>query len=135
MDKKLQSKMFKKFNYMFRERKLTPKDTCMCQGITCGDGWYYLIYGLCERIQKELDKKGNEDLKKEFAVNQVKEKLGGLRFYVYGSNSEIDKLIDRVEKLSFKICEHCGKDGKLVEIKDWRFTLCKECRKDEKMIY
>jgi hypothetical protein len=62
---------------------------------------------------------------------QVKEKYGGLRFYVNGGNVDTDKLISEAEALSYEICEVCGKKGKPNE-DGWISTLCKKCRKNDK---
>jgi hypothetical protein len=46
-------------------------------------------------------------------VRQVKEKLGGLRFYVSGANEEQRAIINFAETLSLSTCEVCGKKGKI----------------------
>lgn len=61
-----------------------------------------------------------------FHVDQVKEKFGTLRFYC-PSNDQIWKYISMAETLSAKICEVCGKWGKLREDRSWVQTLCDEC--------
>ena len=58
-------------------------------------------------------------------VSQVKEKYGGLRFYVGGAPREVHDIIDECERLSYTICEVCGKPGKLRE-GGWLRTLCDE---------
>ncbi|HVI41269.1 MAG TPA: hypothetical protein VM577_11450, partial [Anaerovoracaceae bacterium] len=61
---------------------------------------------------------------------QVKEKFGGLRFYVRPSNSKIIAIVSRYEALSYNICMKCGaKDGSLRKDKSWWMTLCDECNK------
>jgi len=93
----------------------------MCWGIECGDGWYDLIRSLCLEI-KILDKDS-----KVRAV-QVKEKFGGLRFYIDYGTEEIYNKIDMAEEISFSICEECGKPGKLRN-GEWLKTLCNDCAK------
>ncbi len=61
-----------------------------------------------------------------FAVVQVKEKLGTLRFYCPGTPA-IDKYICLAERLSAVTCEDCGKPGHANE-SGWISTLCEECR-------
>ncbi len=51
MTKKLQDRLFKRFNNMFRERYLPMSQTCMCWGIDCGDGWFDLLCDLCEKLK------------------------------------------------------------------------------------
>lgn len=66
-------------------------------------------------------------------VIQVKEKFGGLRFYVENSTPEFNQLIREAEKESFTTCESCGITGDFVETKTnkdgyWLLTLCAACR-------
>jgi hypothetical protein len=82
----------------------------------CGDGWFNLIWNLCE----DLDKVVGE----EFRVDQVKEKFGTLRFYASGTNREAEALIRVAEKLSAITCEICGKPGKLKVKGAWYRTVC-----------
>ena len=96
----------------------------------CGDGWYDIIYRLCERIEPLVAALDDGGL--TFEVLQVKEKLGGLRFYVEGSNDEIEAAIDSASELSILTCEVCGNPGSLEEdATGWWKTLCASCRKTE----
>lgn len=54
---------------------------------------------------------------------QIKEKFGGLRFYVGAGNEAIWNRIQQAENKSFKICEECGKPGEL-RYGGWMRTLC-----------
>ena len=49
-----------------------------------------------------------------FKVAQVKEKFGGLCFYIEGGNEAIFALIETAELESFHICEVCGQPGYLI---------------------
>ena len=60
-------------------------------------------------------------------IFQIKEKFGGLRFYVDGTTELLD-FIDEMEAKSLTICEKCGKPGKPRE-GGWILTLCDECNK------
>jgi hypothetical protein len=62
-------------------------------------------------------------------VAQVKEKFGGLRFYVDAAPMEVYDVIDECERLSYEICEKCGKPGK-PRGGGWVLTLCDECALD-----
>jgi len=139
MRKKLEDKLYAKYPDIFRQKDLTPKDTCMCWGITCGDGWYDIIDRLCsiikERVryvnsQKSKDKQTylvpytKVNLKCEAA--QVKQKYGGLRFYVDGGDDFIFGAIRHAELMSHITCEECGLPGKPEG--RWISTLCENCR-------
>jgi hypothetical protein len=67
-----------------------------------------------------------DNLRPETQVLQVKEKFGGLRFYVGGATTEEFDVIDQAEEDSYTICEQCGKEGKLREDLGWILTLCDE---------
>lgn len=80
-------------------------------------GWYPLIKNLIdELINLGWDKK----------VTQVKEKFGGLRFYINGGSDEMYNKITEAEKLSHETCELCGKKGELRTKIRWFTTLCDE---------
>ena len=89
-----------------------------------GEGWHDLI----DELMCAMKKKGY--IGEDFKVVQVKEKFGGLRFYVDGLESmeAHSHLMDLADK-SFKICEKCGKVGKLRDGRMWVKTLCDECNK------
>ena len=95
--------------------------SCMIYGFDCGDGWFDLVKELCVAIEKL-------NLGKEFEVGQVKEKFGGLRFYVQGvpenKSKIVDSLIMEAERKSFSTCENCGASGETVSKEDWLKTLC-----------
>jgi hypothetical protein len=84
-------------------------------GFECGDGWYDLIYDLCQELV-------SEGQSPPVAV-QVKEKFGTLRFYVNNSTTEQDDIIEHYEELSGTVCEVCGNNGKTRPGGWWR-TLC-----------
>ncbi len=95
---------------------------CLSYGFECGDGWNELIWRLCEDIEKL-------NPGEKFRVFQVKEKFGGLRFYVSETNKEVYHCIDGAELESFRICEACGtKEHVISEEGPWIVTLCKDCR-------
>jgi hypothetical protein len=59
-------------------------------------------------------------------VIQVKEKFGGLRFYINEGTDEIHQRIGEAELESMKTCEITGKPGKLRTDIGWYRTLCDE---------
>jgi hypothetical protein len=97
--------------------------------VACGDGWKELIVKLVE----ELDR-----VEVPFKILQIKEKFGGLRFYVEielepkDSDDEarverFRKLISEAEDKSFEICEECGAPGFRASPFGWIFSLCNRC--------
>jgi hypothetical protein len=131
MTEKLQNKLYKKFNKIFAQ-----KDQSLRWGFECDDGWYELIYSLCEKIQAYIDKVGCQQV---IAI-QIKEKFGSLRFYIYFDidllNKEdavydahynvIQAMIDKASEQSLKICEATGGHGVLHKRGTWLKTLSKE---------
>jgi hypothetical protein len=93
----------------------------------CGDGWFDILDRLSSKIEKLLKEQKEKYPNDEIfpSVAQVKEKFGTLRFYITVAIDEIYNLIDEAEKESSKICEICGKEGKLNN-GPWYQTLCYE---------
>jgi len=60
-------------------------------------------------------------------LDQVKEKFGGLRFYITGGNEYIDGMIRFAEEMSYKTCELCGSTEKIGYTRGWIITVCKKC--------
>lgn len=57
---------------------------------------------------------------------QVKEKFGGLRFYINAGSDEIFNRISEAENQSYETCEVCGKPGELRRDLGWYWTFCDE---------
>lgn len=89
-------------------------------GFECDDGWEPLIRRLSEKL------KGTDT-----GCVQVKEKFGGLRFYVHYADEVCAKHIDVAEAESFRTCEMCGAMGSLCQrgsgSSAWLKTLCQPC--------
>jgi hypothetical protein len=123
MKQKLIDKLTKRFKFMKPGKDDKGMYPYNMFSIECADGWFDLLRKLCEGIEKALNK--GEDI----FITQVKEKFSGLRFYYSGGNDLIDKLVEKAENDSFKICEGCGKKGKLRKLNGWLSTLCIKCFK------
>jgi hypothetical protein len=98
--------------------------TGMTLGFQHGDDWFDILWRLCgdlEPLVAELEKQTG----RQFEVLQVKEKFGGLRFYVNHANDGIRQRIQTAKGESFDTCEICGKPGELRESR-WIRTLCEE---------
>lgn len=81
------------------------------------NGWFQLIKELIEDlIALGWDKQ----------TCQVKEKFGGLRFYINAGGNDIYDRISKAEKDSYEICERTGRSGKLRTDIGWYQTLCDE---------
>ena len=147
MKAKLQNKIYKEFDELFKDRDSSMQETCMCWGLDCGDGWYNILLALCQTIKNiERNHKGLK-----VVADQVKEKYGTLSFYYhttgelvktdYAGYSNVESLAARFddmvegavwmsESLSSVTCEVCGNPGKL-NANGWYAVRCKECCKKE----
>lgn len=121
MDIKLEEKLVKKYPSLYSTYGGDIKKTCMGWGMTCGDGWYKLL----DELSSKLEPLG-------VVAAQVKEKFGGLRFYLEGCNNEVfdeaHEHISKAEDASYNICETCGQAGK-VRPGGWVSTACDKCDK------
>ncbi len=128
MKKELQNKLFEKYPKIFAQKDLGPKETLMCFGICCGDGWYWLIDELCSHLQFHIDKNNYSQVE----ATQVKEKYGGLCFYTQSSDDYLMGYIHFAEYLSLSICESCGTTENVTQTEGWIRTICQKClAKDE----
>lgn len=75
-----------------------------------------------EKIDAVKAKLDEETLKVPTA-SQVKEKFGGLRFYVNAATDKHDQYITFAESMSYCTCEECGAPGKTYT-DGWHTTLC-----------
>lgn len=92
-------------------------------GIYCGDGWINLIKQLCHVIDQEMISIP-EEVHQEIYASQIKQKFGGLRWYMNQSTPFINGAIRMAEQQSCFICEACGNTGKLVNKNGWFFVAC-----------
>lgn len=91
-----------------------------------GPGWQPII----EKLHAAL-----LELSPDYEVLQIKEKFGGLRYYIdfavpFASPEakQMQLLLADAEEQSFRVCEDCGtEDGVTVEGR-WVRTLCGPCR-------
>ncbi len=128
MKTKLDEQLVKKYPKIFADRYKDMKETCMCWGFECGDGWYWLIDNLCNSIQSYIDNNSHFMNIEQVVATQVKEKFGGLRFYIDGGDKHIRGMISLAENLSYKICERCGCTDGVEQTKGgWITTLCQSC--------
>lgn len=111
-------------------------------GFAIGPGWWHIVKSLCSNIQRYIDqrKKTRDVLLKDNPLNlnvpeevpqvvveQIKEKLGGLRFYYRGGDSYISGMVSLAESWVLHTCEECGQPGEIrggFNGGGWPRTLC-----------
>jgi len=120
MNQELTEKLYKNYEKLFGEG--------LDFGFECGDGWYPIINKMCRMIQYNVDSTKSEQV----VACQVKEKFGGLRFYINGGSEKAYDIISFFESLSYIICEKCGStEGETKTEGHWMSTRCNSCREDK----
>ncbi|MCL2185989.1 MAG: hypothetical protein FWB86_09090 [Treponema sp.] len=105
-----------------------PRDPFSLSGIQHGYGWL----GLTLPIIEEVRLYNNKHPRKNIYIGQIKEKFGCLRIYLTGAPDYIEKMIQKAEYESVRICEICGAKGKTVKIGGMFYTVCEDHRKAKK---
>lgn len=120
------NRLLAEFPNLYADKNQPMTKSLMCFGFAVDDGWYKIIYALSQKLEKEIIeyKKNNKDEDFPRAV-QVKEKFGGLCFYMSKYTDEIRELIRDAEEKCSKTCETCGRPGKARDTR-WVRTLCEE---------
>ena len=132
MREDLDKSLCEKYPEIFRNRNAPVTKNPMGWGVECGDGWYDLIDVLCRNIQHHVDwnhlgrdEQTSPDKLEQPVAAQVKEKFGGLRFYLDGGDDTICGMVKMAESMSYRICEECGNIGR-ARGGGWVRTLCDE---------
>lgn len=125
MKQQLCTKLAKEYpwllNTIFTNNKIPLKHFYL--GI--GDGWYPLLVYICKVIAEEIKKHPEMDTEDyPFIVTDIKEKWGGLRFYISHGSDVIYDAICVAEKQSVKKCEVCGASGTTKSHRGWYLTRC-----------
>jgi len=119
--------LFDRFQKLYRGREKPITASLMAFGFECGDGWFDLIVELSQKID-DISKAAGVSENDYPEAMQVKEKFGGLRFYIGAGSDEVFAAIDEAEAKSLKTCEACGRPGRQVgEV--WIVTICEVCEK------
>lgn len=120
-----------KYPVLFSHRLDPGRKTPLTYGIRVGDGWRKILEELTEQIAVL-------DINHIIRVEQIKEKFGGLRYYISFSTKPDREFKDKVyekikdaENRSFETCEVCGNKGCLRYNNHWYKTLCDYCASKE----
>lgn len=131
-DKKVNSlihkhpKFFEMFNKWDGSRPYPP----MAFGVLCSDGWYELL----DKLMSDIDTYCTKHPEVSYPqVSQIKEKFGGLRFYITGGDGYISDLISEAENKSYSICEECGTTEGVFQTRGWIRTTCPDCNEKRKI--
>lgn len=130
MNSELQTQLKEKYPLVFAKMFVMPEKgipfhCIQAFGIECGPGWYDIIDECASKIEP-LIAALPEDQRIHYAANQIKEKFGGLRFYLGAETDEMYKITSQAEDASYHVCEICGRSGKLDQA-GWWVTICWRC--------
>lgn len=130
MSPKLEEKLVTDFPELFDRVRNHPTLNTRYYGCEMDDGWFQLVYQLCATISRYLKHELARDSGRQVApvvVRQIKEKFGGLQFYIDGGDDFVRGAIELAENLSRHICETTGRPGELCrKPSGWLKTLCPE---------
>ncbi len=133
MKDELCKKLNKEFPHVFY-REPYGKDPFSMFYLEVNDGWFDLIYKAAKKLEPlfvKAIKKDPEGYKfGYYRTSQIKEKFATLRWYLSGGTDEMYKIVSQAEKKSAKVCEQCGKKGK-IRGQGWVYTACFDCSKPE----
>jgi hypothetical protein len=82
-----------------------------------GAGWNMIVQELIAELF---------DLGWDSKLHQIKEKFGGLRFYIGVGSDAIHDAIQAAEDWSYRTCEVTGEPGELRDDLGWMRVLCDE---------
>lgn len=78
---------------------------------------------MMDELKKQLKK---EKQLYKFRITDIKEKFGGLRFYVASASKEVYDIINKYENISYKTCIYCGKPAEYIT-SGWICPYCSDC--------
>ena len=107
MSPELEHKLIKRYPGLFRNVNKSPKETLICFGAECGDGWFDILDNLCGfiiHIQKchsyfltKRDGKCIDFHCPDVVFDQIKEKYGTLRVYWHFSDLNYEELASQLK--------------------------------------
>ncbi len=107
MTPELQDALYRAWPETFRQKDWDATRTAMCWGFQCGDGWSGLIDAVCEVMTAHARSGAHGILE----ATTVKQKWGGLRFYVDGDCEFCQGVLRLAEHYSELVCEETGRPG------------------------
>jgi hypothetical protein len=134
LNKENTKKLFDTFPLLFKlvDSDVRPAWAITLFGIECQDGWFGIIWELCERIEPMIAAMP-EEKQNDFVVHQIKEKFGGLRFYqAKVPTEEMKRAIDEAQSKCERTCEVCSEPGECVAINHWWQTLCSKHQEERR---
>lgn len=133
MKDKLEKQLVKDFPHVFH-RDSNGMEPWSMFGIEFSDGWEPSLRRAAEKLEplfiKAIEKDPEGYKFGYYRTSQLKEKYGTGRWYLSGGTDEMYAITNAWEKTTHKICEQCGKPGK-IRGQGWYYTSCNNCSKSE----
>lgn len=136
MRQDLQGKLFTAFPHLFIQNQ--PENSALpIDGMTCGDGWYHIIFDLCSQITAIMDHAATPYSRDDVQCTCVKQKYGELKFYLHYAegverSSQITEAYERAQERCLETCELCGSgEGTMNYDGEWQ-VLCLACEENMK---
>jgi hypothetical protein len=107
---------------LYRLLDMYPQLYKHCKYFECKDGWFDIINKFSQLVEPLCTD--------SMYATQVKEKFGGIRFYMSEETEKISSLIRDLEYHSLITCETCGAPGKR-RGRDWLYVSCDNHKKEE----
>jgi hypothetical protein len=127
MKKELEHSLAQRYPNLYRDLYGDKHQTLLYHGLAVDNGWYHLIDELSSKLEALIELAPEGSPEREIRAVQIKEKFGGLRFYLEGQHHpQMSELIHEAENQSMKICETCGAPGER-RFTGWVKTLCEPC--------
>ena len=109
MREELDNQLCQKYPKIFRDRHGDMKETLMCWGFECGDGWYNIINQLCSNIQHHIDWRQQQHDRDVKYNEMVQAGLAGnlelLEEYYRGWLNAEDRIAEALERGPTKVTE------------------------------
>lgn len=105
--------LYRRYPRLYAERHLSTRQSVMPFGFEHDDGWFAIV----DVLSGLLEPRG-------VVARQVKEKLGGLRYYYRGGDEEWCRGAAQVAiALSLKVCQFSGRHGRLMALGSLLMTI------------
>jgi hypothetical protein len=110
MKQELDKLLCEKYPKMMVNRNKDMKETCMCWGFECGDGWYNILNQLMGNIQHHIDWKRSQRASALRYNRALKQALNGnktalIGYYTFGdtpTDYTFDHVEEDIEKAKFR---------------------------------
>lgn len=117
--------LYQKYSHLFNTG-VDPRRPFPMFGFECGIGWYNVLSTLLSLIDHHFKSK-YKGVPEGFAITQIKEKFGGLRFYIDGGDDVVYAYIQFAEYVANSTCEFCGSNVAVRKSNGWITTACSCC--------